>query len=104
VANGSPYSYAGSLSIKIAPQARFEDGLDLVAPTRIRRRDIPFMLRYAARGKGNVAGRGVEIRHDLDRIEVRCDRPLPLQADGEDLGDVDSAVFEAVRDAVSVLV
>jgi diacylglycerol kinase family enzyme len=41
---------------------------------------------------------------DLDRIVVRCDRPLPLQADGEDLGDVEEAVFEARRDAVSVLV
>jgi len=27
-----------------------------------------------------------------------------LQADGEDLGDVDNAVFECERDAVSVLV
>jgi diacylglycerol kinase family enzyme len=35
---------------------------------------------------------------------VRCDEPLPLQADGEDLGDVEHAVFEARRDAVSVLV
>jgi diacylglycerol kinase family enzyme len=42
--------------------------------------------------------------HDLDRIVVRCDVPLPLQADGEDLGDVSEATFEAVRDAVSVLV
>ena len=42
--------------------------------------------------------------HDLDRIVVRCDRPLPLQADGEDLGDVDEAVFEVKRDAISVLV
>jgi hypothetical protein len=82
----------------------FEGGIDLVAPTRVRRRDIPFLLSYAVRGKGAVDRRGVQIRHDLDRIEVRCDRPLPLQADGEDLGDVDSAVFEAVRDAVSVLV
>ena len=31
-------------------------------------------------------------------------RPLPLQADGEDLGDVREAVFEAERDAVTVLV
>jgi diacylglycerol kinase family enzyme len=37
-------------------------------------------------------------------IRVRCDAPLPLQADGEDLGDVTEAVFEAERDAVSVLV
>ena len=35
---------------------------------------------------------------------MRCDRPLPLQADGEDLGDVTEATFEARRDAVSVLV
>jgi len=34
---------------------------------------------------------------------VRCDRPLPLQADGEDLGDVETAAFEAERDAVSIL-
>ena len=41
--------------------------------------------------------------HDLDRIEIRCDVPLPLHADGEDLGDVEQAVFEAERAAVSVL-
>ena len=28
---------------------------------------------------------------------------MPLHADGEDLGDVEHAVFEAERDAVSVL-
>jgi hypothetical protein len=29
---------------------------------------------------------------------------MPLQVDGEDLGDVERAVFEAERDAVRVLV
>jgi diacylglycerol kinase family enzyme len=33
-----------------------------------------------------------------------CDEPMPLQVDGEDLGDVERAVFEAERDAVTVLV
>jgi len=42
--------------------------------------------------------------HDLDHIEVHCDTPRPLQADGEDLGDVHEAVFEAERGAVSVFV
>jgi diacylglycerol kinase family enzyme len=40
----------------------------------------------------------------LDAFEVRCDRPLPLQADGEDLGDVSEARFEAEPDALAVLV
>jgi hypothetical protein len=35
---------------------------------------------------------------------VRCDRPLPLHADGEDLGDVEHAVFESQRRALPVLV
>ena len=42
--------------------------------------------------------------HDADRFEIRCDVPLPLQVDGEDLGDVEEASFEAERDAVTVLV
>ena len=41
--------------------------------------------------------------HDLDRIELRCDVPLPLQVDGEDLGDVTEAVLESERDALTVI-
>jgi diacylglycerol kinase family enzyme len=33
-----------------------------------------------------------------------CDAPMPLQVDGEDLGNVERAVFECERDAISVLV
>ena len=37
VANCDPYTYAGSIPLHIAPEARFELGLDLVAPSRSRR-------------------------------------------------------------------
>jgi diacylglycerol kinase family enzyme len=104
VANGDPYSYAGSVPLRIAPTARFELGIDFVAPTRVRARDVPRLIAYIVRGRGQLEATDVLTGHDLDRIVVRCDRPLPLQADGEDLGDVDTAIFEAKRDAVSVLV
>jgi diacylglycerol kinase family enzyme len=102
VANGYPYSYAGRRPVKVAPEARFELGLDLVAPQRLAPRAIPRFAGYAFRG-GTDRAEDVLYGHDLDRIVVRCDRPLPLQADGEDLGDVETAVFEAERDAVSIL-
>ena len=35
VANGDPYTYAGPLPISVAPEARFELGLDLFAPRGI---------------------------------------------------------------------
>jgi diacylglycerol kinase family enzyme len=56
------------------------------------------------RGRGQLEAHDIVSGHDLDRIVVRADRPLPLQADGEDLGDHTEVVFEARRDAVSVLV
>jgi diacylglycerol kinase family enzyme len=102
VANGRPYSYAGALALPFA-QSEFEQGLAFTAPRAITPASaVPLALR-AFRGTLDRDPR-VLAGHDLDRIEVRCDRPLPLQADGEDLGDVDAAVFEAERDAVSVLV
>ncbi len=42
--------------------------------------------------------------HDADRLEIACDRPLALQVDGEDLGDIEHAVLEAERDAITVLI
>ena len=104
VANCDPYSYAGRIPLHVAPDARFEGGLDFVAPKRVRARDVPRFAAYLFRGRGQLEAKDVWSGHDLDRIVVRCDRPLPLQADGEDLGDVAEAVFEARRDAVSVLV
>jgi diacylglycerol kinase family enzyme len=102
VANGDPYTYAGPVGIHVAPEAQFELGLDLVAPTELRATSVVRFLRFALTGR-RLPG-GVLTGHDLDRIAVRCDRPQPLQVDGEDLGDVSEAVFEAERDAVSVFV
>jgi diacylglycerol kinase family enzyme len=100
VANGSPYTYAKWLPLPIAPEAEFELGLDLVAPLIVRRRTL---LRTALELlTGRVRDGAVLYGHDLDRVEIVCAAPMPLQADGEDLGDVEEAVFEAQRGAVLV--
>jgi len=103
VANGSPYTYVKRLPLPIASEAQFELGLDLVAPVRVRRRTlVPTALSIMS---GHVRGRRDTLYgHDLDRVEIVCDTPMALHADGEDLGDVEEAVFEAERGAVSVFV
>jgi diacylglycerol kinase family enzyme len=103
VANGSPYTYVKRLPLPIASEAQFELGLDLVAPVRVRRRTLlPTALSILS---GHVRGRRDTLYgHDLDRVEIVCDEPTALHADGEDLGDVREAVFEAERGAVSVFV
>jgi diacylglycerol kinase family enzyme len=102
VANGRPYTYAGPLAVTVAGEADFRAGLDFVAPREVSPRSLP---RLALRGfRGTLSSdRTVLAAHDLDELHVRCDRPLPLQADGEDLGDVTEANFTAERAALEVL-
>jgi diacylglycerol kinase family enzyme len=104
VSNHAVFTYAGPLPLRVAPAARFELGLDVVAPQQIGAGALARLLPRLAAGRGLAGARGVLSGHDLDRIEVVCDVPLPLQVDGEDLGDVREAVFEAERDALTVLI
>jgi diacylglycerol kinase family enzyme len=104
VSNDAVFTYAGPRPFRFSPRARFELGLDVVAPERA---GALTALRYAGRlfaGRGLVGLPGVLHAHDVDTIRVVCDEPLPLEADGEDLGDVTEVVFEAERAAVDVLV
>ena len=104
VGNCDPYSYAGRVPLRITPAARFELGLDVTAPREVRPLSLPRFAFYLVSGRGHERARDLVRGHDLDRLELRCDAPLPLQVDGEDLGDVTDAVFEAERNALDVLV
>jgi diacylglycerol kinase family enzyme len=97
---GRPYTYAGPLPIRLSPGG---SGLDFAAPERVTPSSAPGLVVRLLRG--TLAGsRGVVAGQGLHEFEVRCDRPLPLQADGEDLGDVTEARFEAESAALAVLV
>ena len=101
VANADPYTYVGRLPLRLPRGAQIDRGLDLLAPRSLRARSLPGAISYILTGRTRLPLVHV---HDADRIEIRCELPMPLQLDGEDIGDVTEAVFEAERNAVSVLV
>jgi diacylglycerol kinase family enzyme len=104
VANCDPYTYVGPIPLHLAPEARFDLGLDLVAPRAVAPWHLPRLAAWALTGQGQVGSPRTLYLHDLDEVEIECDVATPLQADGEDLGDVTTARFEAERDALRVLV
>ena len=86
------------------PLARFELGLDLVAPVRLGPAGLAALAwRLLARPR-QVDSPAIRYLHDVDRVEITCDRPLPLELDGEDVGDVAEVVLEAERGALRVLI
>ena len=92
------------VALDLVPGADFDEGLAYLAPVSLRARDLPrHRCSTAHAAPASRTGKALAA-HDLDRIVVRCDQPLPLQVDGEDAGDVLEAVYEAERDAVTVLV
>jgi diacylglycerol kinase family enzyme len=105
-ANVHPWSYLGPFALKLAPRATFEGGLDIVVPSDMRRRHLP---RYATQllftgSQARRPDRLLAYLHDVDDVRVTCIRPLPLHADGDDLGDVEVALFGIARDAARILV
>jgi diacylglycerol kinase family enzyme len=104
VSNGGPYTFAGPVALRLAVDSEPLAGrLDFAAPVEVTPVSAPRLLAGLVRG---TLGRmpGVLAGHAVDRLEVRCDRPLPLQADGEDLGDAEEVVFEAEPDVLTVVV
>jgi len=97
---GQPYTYAGPMPLRLA---RGGGTLSFAAPERVTPASLPRLVFGLGRG-ALAATRGVLSGRGLDGFRVRCDRPLPLQVDGEDLGDVDEAEFEADRGAPTALV
>jgi diacylglycerol kinase family enzyme len=105
-ANVHPWSYLGPFALKLAPRATFEGGLDVVVPSDMRRRHLP---RYATQllvtgSQARRPDRLLAYLHDVDDVHVKCSRPLPMHADGDDLGDVEEAVFAVARNAARILV
>jgi diacylglycerol kinase family enzyme len=106
VANCHPWSYLGPFPLRLAPFARFDGGLDAVVPQDMRLRYLMRYARYLLLTGGHAAGHDPVLRylHDLDELVVRCDRPLPVQADGDDLGDYSEIRLGVVRNAARLLV
>ncbi|WP_041939798.1 MULTISPECIES: diacylglycerol/lipid kinase family protein [Frankia] len=87
VCNTRPWTYLNSRPVLACPEASFDTGLDLLALRRVR---LSSVLRTASQilgdGRG-PRGRNVVRRHDAAVIRFLADHPLPLQMDGEYLGE-----------------
>ena len=104
VANCDPYSYAGRMPLRIAPEARFELGPRPRRPAALEPWLLPQCGALGTDRPGPGRRRTSSTSTTLDELRIECDGPTPLQVDGEDLGDVEECALESERDALTVLV
>ena len=102
VANCSPWSFAGPVPLDVAPDASFEGGIDLVVVESVEPHSAASRITSLLRKDKDDDG--VERFHDIERATIRAKRPVPVQVDGELIGELDTIELGVVKDAAKLLV
>ncbi|MFZ9628256.1 MAG: diacylglycerol/lipid kinase family protein [Ilumatobacteraceae bacterium] len=103
VLNTNPYTFLGNRPLDLSPAASLDRGL--VAVT-FRTLDLATVLRAvngALRAGGVEAGDHLDVRTDLESLEIESTSPFPYQLDGDYLGETSHLEFRHVPDAVRLV-
>ena len=101
--NSDPYTYLGRSPARLCPDASLDAGLDVAALGRLSLPVLVRVTRAALRG-GDVAKVGAVRRwHDQDLVEVSATAPLPLQLDGDYVGETADLRLASVERALRVV-
>ncbi len=107
ISNTAPWTYLGSRAVNASPQASFDTGLDVLALRGLSSlatfTTIGRML-LARAGQVELGGRYVLSLHDQKMISLRASRPVAFQIDGEYVGERDYVTFQAVPQALRIVV
>lgn len=103
VTNTTPWTYYKQTAVHLTPKATYEGGLDLFALRKLGSASVARLLWQVTRKNPRPRGRGVSIEHDLGRLEITADEPLPVQVDGDYAGDFTRVRLESVPQALRVI-
>ena len=103
-ANGRPFTYFKRMPVDACPQASLDGGLDVFGVRRVRTGTIVRIAWAVLVSRSHVRWRDGVYRHDLTAATLRCDRPLPVQVDGDYLGEFDRINLGLARDGLRLLV
>jgi diacylglycerol kinase family enzyme len=83
IVNLAPWSYLGPRPLNPLPAASLETSLDVYAPTSLTLRSIAKLTRNIVAGKPIPESGEVIALHDLNSLELKSERELWVQVDGD---------------------
>lgn len=104
VTNAPNLAYFKRWPVKVAPRARLEGGLDVMAMRRFPARYVPRMIWSLFGAGSHVDYKEVVYLHDVTTAHLRSStEPFPVQVDGEYVGERVELEVELVRDGLAIL-
>ncbi len=101
--NARPWTYFKRWPVDACPLSSLALGLDLFGLSKLRLVTAPRVAWSVFVSRSHPRWRNAHYFHDVRRFEVKADRPLPVQADGDYLGERASVTIDLVPDALSLL-
>lgn len=102
--NGRPFTYFKRMPVDVCPEVSLDGGLDVFSLSRIRLVTVPRIIWSVFVSRSHVRWRTAEYLHDLASFTLRADRPLPVQVDGDYIGEQQEAHVRLVREGLEILV
>jgi diacylglycerol kinase family enzyme len=102
IAMTDPFTYFRKRPLRVVPHADGGSGLDLVAGQKVGFWRTLRWLTQAMTSGGHVRHRDILHLVDQPEVHVRTHRPVPLQTDGEYLGNISELVAKPLPDALPV--
>jgi diacylglycerol kinase family enzyme len=103
VANADPWTYVGNRPLRPTPDVTFDTGLDIYARRRMGTAGMLFSMARLSGDRPSIGKRGAFVVHDLDRVTLVADEPLPFQVDGDALDFREKVTFRSVPHAIQVV-
>jgi len=100
--NSNPFTFLGERQFQITPLADSDRNLDITA---IKSLSLPHVLRFIWRAFGSggqIHLRNVLSAHDIARFTVVTDHPMPLQLDGDYVGEGERFEFSSEPKALTL--
>jgi diacylglycerol kinase family enzyme len=104
ITNSAPWTYLGRRAVNPTPRASFESGLDVFALTKL---GLAGTLRHLGEitmgGDRGARGGDVISLHDQIALTLSSDEPVPVQVDGDYIGERDQVMLRSVPRALNVV-
>lgn len=104
VCNARPFSYFGRFPVDACPAATLEKGLDFLGMTRIHASTIPRIAWAVFVSRAHVRWRNSRYITDVGHGSLRSTEPMPVQVDGDFIGEVDRAMIRMIPNSLDLLV
>jgi diacylglycerol kinase family enzyme len=104
VCNARPFTYFGRFPLDACPTANLDKGLDFLGMTKVHTLTIPRIVWSVFISRAHVRWKNSRYVPDVEHGTLRATQPMPVQVDGDYIGEVDRAAIRLIPSSLDLLV